>query len=254
MVESVLTKKLGRTPTNDEFSGEVQRYLGPRGALIAKKGLQAASADYKLTDEQLVVMAVLTAIMRGKEVLIVTRDADVLEQYFKILCLMKEHYRAMLVAERYAANPGTMPFREVPIETDGMHIPKFTGSSVLEFETTDVEFNPLPASFNFVNIYCVLLGGAPSEMKVTWCSFCAETEMAEMLKMKTITGGLNTDKFGGRNCTIYTTPLTPENHRVVVTIGKEWTHSLGELGSVGQDDYQNALFENELSSRYSYDD
>lgn len=254
VVASVLTKKLGRAPTNDEFLAEVQSHLGPRGFLLAKKGLEAANSPNKLTDELLVVMAVLTAIVRGTEVIILTRDTDVLEQYFKLLCLMKEHYRAMLVAERYAANPELMPFREVPIAGDDVLNTKFSGSSVLEFETTDADFNPLPAKFHFVNVYCVLLGGGPSEMKVTISSFCAETEMAQMLRMKAITGGLNTDKLGGRNCTIYTAPLTGDNHRVVITIGNERTHSLGDFGSFGHDDHYNTLFANELTTHYAYED
>jgi hypothetical protein len=82
---------------------------------------------------------------RGKEVIILTRDPDVLEQYVKVLHLIKEHYRSMLVAERYAANTNAMPFREVPVQSDGKHVSPFSGSSVLELETTDLEFNPLSA-------------------------------------------------------------------------------------------------------------
>jgi hypothetical protein len=48
----------------------------------------------------------------------VTRDPDVLEQYAKLRTLMKEHYRAMLMAERYAANPAAYPFKEVPLVHD----------------------------------------------------------------------------------------------------------------------------------------
>ena len=121
---NILTRQLGQSPTKDQFLAEIQSHLGRRGFLIAKKGLEAANSPNKLTDEHLVVMAVLTAIMRGTEVFIVTRDPDVLEQYYKLLCLMKEHYRAMLVAERYAASPESMPFREVPIESDGVAPPK----------------------------------------------------------------------------------------------------------------------------------
>jgi hypothetical protein len=253
MTTSLLTKKLGRSPTDDEFLAQVQGFLGARGFRIAKKGLEATNSVNKLTDEQLVLMAILTAIMRGTEVIIVTRDGDVLEQYYKVLCLMKEHYRAMLVADRYAANPDAMPFREVPVRSDGIHIPALSGSSVLQLETTDVEFNPLPARFHFVNIYCLLLGDGPTEMRVTYSSFCAETEMAQMLKVKGITGGLSTDKLDGRNCTIRTAPLTAENHRVVVSIGKETMLPFGNFGSFGLDDFTNTLFENELHTHLSYD-
>jgi hypothetical protein len=102
---SFLTTRLGRGPTNDEFLAEVQRRFGMRGLHMAKKGLKDSNSPNVLNDEQLVLMAILTAIMRGTEVLIITRDTDVLEQYYKALVLMKEHYRAMCVGELYGANP-----------------------------------------------------------------------------------------------------------------------------------------------------
>jgi hypothetical protein len=251
---SLLAKKLGREPTNDEFLAEVQGRFGPRGLLIAKKGLEAAKSPNKLTDEQLVVMAVLTAITKGSEVIIITRDPDVLEQYFKLLCHMKEHYRAMLAAELYAADPSAMPFREVAVSSGGVHIARFSGSSFLEFVTTDIEFNPLPQKFHFVNVYCLLLGGEPQTMKLTSCCFCAETEMAQMLRVKAATGGLNTDKLEGRNCTIHTASLTREKHRVAVSIGKETTVPFGVLGNFGITDFTNSLFENELKPLLCFDD
>jgi hypothetical protein len=101
LASAILTKKLGRAPTQEEFHAEVQSQFGERGYLLAKKGLEGQNSKNRLTDEHLVVTAMLTAILEGSEVVIVTRDPDVLEQYAKLCTLMKEHYRAMLVAERY---------------------------------------------------------------------------------------------------------------------------------------------------------
>jgi hypothetical protein len=253
LATAVLTKRLGRAPTHDEFLAEVQGNFRERGFRIARKGSEATNSPNKLTDEHLVVAAVLTAILGGSEVFIVTRDADVLEQYFKLLCLMKEHYRSMLAAEKYTASPGVMAFRQVPVQNDGVHVPEFAGACVLEFETTDIEFNPLPSEFHFVNIYCLLLGGEPTGMGVTYSAFCAETEMAQMLRVKASTNGLSTDKFGGRNCTIRTSHLTPENHRVIVSIGEETKLSFGQLGKVGFNDLHNTLFCNEVRTILSCD-
>ena len=254
LASAVLTKTLGRAPTREEFLAEVQGNLGERGFLMARKGSDAANSPNRITDETFVVTAVLTAIMRGSEVFIVSRDVDVLEQYFKLLVLMKEHYRAMLAAEQYAANPNAMAFQQMPIGNDGVHVPPFTGTSFLQFETTDQEFNPLPSSFHFVNIYCLLLGGEPERMKTTFASFCAETEMARVLQVKAATGGLSTDKLGGRNCLIHTSTLTPTNHEVIVSIGKERTQSFAGFGPIGVNDLHNTLFSNELSTKIFYDD
>jgi hypothetical protein len=253
MATSILTTRFGRAPTNDEFLAEVQGQFGIRGLHMAKKGVEAASSPNVLNDEQLVLMAILTAITRGTEVFIITRDTDVLEQYYKALILMKEHYRAMQFAELYAANPDRMALREAPVTDDGVHVPEFTGSSVLQLETTDLEFNPLPPGFTFVNVYCLVLGRGQSDMKVTYCCFCAEKEMAQMLKVKTATGGLNTDKLNGRNCTIRTAPLTPTNHRVVVSIGSERTVQFGGA-NFGVNDLSNALLENEQQTTLYYPD
>jgi hypothetical protein len=253
MATSILTNLFRRAPSNDEFLAEVQGKFGIRGLHMARKGVEAASSPNVLNDEQLVLMAILTAITRGTEVFIITRDTDVLEQYYKALILMKEHYRAMQFTELYAANPDRMPLREIQIVDDGVHVPEFAGSSVLQLETTDLEFNPLPPRFTFVNVYCLLLGRGQSDMKVTYCCFCAEKEMAQMLKIKTATGGLNTDKLNGRNCTIRTAPLTPTNHRVVVSVGNERIIQFAG-GSFGANDLNNTLFENEQQTTLYYPD
>jgi hypothetical protein len=145
-----LTKGLGRAPTQDELVAELQGNLGERGLHMAQKGIEAASSPNKLTDEELVVLAVLTAILKGSEVFILTRDQDVLEQYYKLLSHVNEHYRAMLVAEKYASDPNAMDFREVSLTVDEPQITPFEGPSILQFQTTDADFNPLPAEFHFV--------------------------------------------------------------------------------------------------------
>ena len=42
LAAAVLTKELGRTPTQDELNAEVQSRFGERGSLIARKGLAAS--------------------------------------------------------------------------------------------------------------------------------------------------------------------------------------------------------------------
>ncbi len=104
-----------------------------------------------------------------------------------------------------------------------------------------------------MNVYCLVLGGRQSDMKVTFCCFCAEKEIAQMLRIKTETGGLNTDKLNGRNCTIRTAPLTPTNHRVVVSIGYERIIQFAG-GSFRANDLNNTLFENEQQTTLYYPD
>jgi hypothetical protein len=250
LATAVLAKRLGRPPSQEEFHAEVQRQFGERGYLLAKKGLEAQNSSNKLTDEHLVVTAMLNAILTGSEAVIVTRDPDVLEQFAKLCTLMKEHYRATLAAERYSSNPSAYAFEEVPLVDDNF-CARFSGGSVLRFETTDGEFNPLPAKFHFVMIYCLLIGGAQDNMKVTASSFCAETEMAHALRVKATTSGLTTDKFGGRTCIILTEHITPEKQKVIVLIGNERRAQFGDF-TPGVDDVHNTLRPNEISMRVRY--
>src|ERR1700693_2899904 len=148
----ILNNQLGREPTTGELAGLLQKQFGPRGLLLARKGIAAAGSPNALTDENLVVIAALTAIVRGTEVFIVTRDTDVFEQYFKLMCLMKEHYRAMCAADLYAANPASLPFERSAVINDRVHVPEFTDEYVMRLVTTDKEFNPLPGTFHCVNI------------------------------------------------------------------------------------------------------
>ena len=246
-----LTKTLGRAPTQGEFHREVQSRLGERGYLLAKKGLEAQNSPNKLTDEHLVVTSMLTAIMTGHEVVIMSRDPDVLEQYAKICTLMKEHYRAALAAELYASNHPAFAFERVPALDESIKV-RFSGESVLRFQTTDDKFNPLPRKFHFVCVYCLLLGGAPENMKATVASFCAEIEMARALRIKASTGGLTTDKFDGRNCIILTEHVTQGRQKVIVLIGEERKEQFASF-SVGVDDVHNTLTHNEVSMLSHFD-
>jgi hypothetical protein len=58
--------------------------------------------------------------------------------------------------------------------------------------------------------------------------------------------GLNSDKLGGRNCTIRTERLAPESHKVIVSIGTDTVVPFGGLGNFSLNDLNNTLFENEM--------
>jgi len=242
---SVLKRELGRPPTDDEFLAEAQGRFGERGFHLAKKGIARLGAFNQFADEELLLFAVLTAIIRGAECYIVTRDTDVIEQFFKLSLLLKEHYRCMLAAEKYAANPSSMVFQEVFFENDGVHVPIFEQSPILQYSATEIEFAVLPSRFHPVNIHCLLFGGDEKHPKVSYTAFSAEREMAKVLRIKAATGGRSTDLFGDRNCTIRGVRFTPEQHRIVVWIGKETTVDFGPAGRFGVDDFYNTLFCNE---------
>ena len=198
-----------------------------------------SSDIHPLADEQLVVMAMLTAILEGREVYIVTMDTDVPEQFGKLFLLIKEHYRAMLVAERHAEQSVNLGFRELPVG-EAPNPDFWTGPTILEARLPETEFDVLPKSFRSVVAHCILLGrGANPTVSYSWVTIDADT--ARVLQIKAATSGQSTDRFGERNCTVRTASFTAEQHEVIVSIGKEKVMRFEGWGSFGADDCHNVL-------------
>lgn len=189
----------GRDPEPGEerrLAEEVQRRLGERGRLLATKPVG------NLADETLVYLAVDHALSTGRQTLILTRDADVEEQFFKLLWLIDTHYRAMLLADRYVERFGTFRTFALPDsvlnDPDGPFEPRDAVMFERDLDLVDV----LPSEFHFVGIGCLNAGVYTSHLR-----FGAETEMANLLRVKDVTGGLSTDRLGGRNVHAWLYPL-----------------------------------------------
>jgi len=193
-----LQARLGRTPTEQEFKAECQTHCGDRGNRLAYKGWQDRSKRNLLADEELVVLAVLSAILRGVDVAILSRDLDVEEQFLKLLAFLQHDYSAMLVAEKYASNPAALQF-------EPGNWPPFAGhvqnDEMLVWKTDFATVQGLkPAEYKTVHLQSVIVGDHAANLKVTPLSFCAETGLEQLLAIKKRTRGLNTDKLAGRNC------------------------------------------------------
>jgi hypothetical protein len=247
-IVTTLEQRLGRLPAQDEFAKEAQGHLGDRGFRLAKKGLEAATSPNLLTDEELVVSAVLTGILRGGDLYILTWDIDLQEQFYKLLSLMTSHYEAMLVGEKYAANPESMVFR--PEHLSGEQSGGYEEDAVLVCNIPRSTLaNILPRNPHPVYLSCLLLGGNKNNLKITRTSFCAETEMASLLRMKSATGGMNTDKFHGKNVFVELTTFTPSEPGYRIYIGKEKRITIAGQ-EFGWPDASNALACNERTARY----
>ena len=111
-------EQFGRAPAENDTAwlhGDVQRHLGERGMLL---GLKPASPIG--TDEILVYLAVEFALSRGRPTVILTKDADVEDQFYKLLWLIDTHYRGMLLAAAYARDPDAFLARPFPDDVRGL--------------------------------------------------------------------------------------------------------------------------------------
>jgi hypothetical protein len=187
-------KEHGRTPEEAEREAlrvEVQKEVSPRGFVLAKKGPSGLP-----TDEALVYLAVHHALTTGRPTQILTADADVEEQFVKLLWLMNTHYRGMLMAKRYAADFGSFrprPFPESFWSKAGDTLFEREGAVLIERGNPNLQ-QYLPHEAHCVAVSCWRIGRYFSAQ-----TFMAEQEMAELLDVKDRTGGLSTDLLGGRN-------------------------------------------------------
>lgn len=205
-----------RPPTKEEFFAgfkKADKTFGDRAARIAWKGYCDYERENYAADEQTVLMAVLHALMTGRETTVLTRDHDLMEQFYKLVFLIDTHYRAMLFAaeftqhpERYKPQPKTSICEGHPDFFDD----RFIGDN-------DVFIRPnlpphtswnslLPTEFDSVNVSCIWFGDGPDQLQVAEMTFCADKSMVDILLTKAKTDGLNTDRLSGSNCHIWPSP------------------------------------------------
>jgi hypothetical protein len=206
----------GRRPTKDEFFPEFKK-LGKgyddRAARIAWKGACDYERKNYAADEQTVTMAVLHALMTGRETTILTRDHDLMDQFYKLIFLIDTHYRSMLFAAKYAASPHEFTPQSKRMICEGhpnIFDDRFAGDD-------DVFMRPnlpddslweslLPAVSDWVNIGCIWFGDGPELLQTAEMTFCADKGMVQVLRTKADTKGLNTTLLEGKNCHIWPCP------------------------------------------------
>ncbi len=191
-----LEKQLGRPANKQEVSNYCQQLGTSRAQLLGRQGENIKVPAHKYNDECLVVLAIMFAIVKGREVVIVSSDEAVFDQFYKAIWLMDTHYRSMLLADRYVDNPSAFPSCEV----DNPHKEAFSDESVLLLtKPSDGLSELLPVEHSPVLVRCVLLqNGFETEMV-----FKAEREMRRVFDIKARTNGLSTDKLSGKNCHVF---------------------------------------------------
>ena len=192
-------KRYRRKPAHSDSTvvrSIVQQTVRERGFMFAKKGAieRAKRGRLSFADEELVYTAVAYALRTGRQTIILTKDEDLIDQFYRLLYLIDTHYRSMLIAQRYLADLAS--FRTYPIPNRDDWVEAFVPSSgVLVERHPDLPEEVLPQSFNFVAVSCWLIGDRYQSL-----TFGAETGMHGLLEVKGRTGGRNTDCLGPRNC------------------------------------------------------
>lgn len=211
----------GRDPDESELDAAVQR-MTERGIVLARKGRQDWSKPNFWVDEGLIVRAVLEGLESGSPIEILTRDTDLIEQFYKMIYLLDTHYRSMLFAKEYVRQPLNFP------EDDPPDVPLLWQE--IEREEARLIKKPaageqvvLPPESQPVHLACTCLGGLAPEYKCSSLSFLGEREMVEVVAVKGRTGGANTDLLDGRN--------------LHICIHPHYQSELGSFALIGRDKF-----------------
>lgn len=196
-------KHLGRTPTAEENQAELQAILGPRGWRLAKKALANPESLKINTDEALVVSAALRAVLFGQHSIVLTRDTDVFEQFYKAMYLIDTHYIAMLVAEEYHRAPSSYTTQPLPL---GIDLYEGEGNLAIDFADDRDHYRRRSMACSPIQYSCCLLSTSDKPLIHSQRSFGVAPDMARIIEMKTKTNGRNTDLFGSMNLHIKLDP------------------------------------------------
>lgn len=206
----------GRLPTPVDFFPafkKMGRGYDDRAARMAWKGACDYDKKNYAADEQLVTMAVLHSLMTGRETTILTRDHDLMDQFYKLIFLIDTHYRSMLFANKYVSTPEDYRLQNRRTICEGhpeLLDDRFKGDDDLVMRPhlpPDTLWNSLlPEVSPWVNAGCVWFGDGPETLQVSQMVFCADVEIVKLLRIKAETDGLNTNLLDGKNCHIWPCP------------------------------------------------
>jgi hypothetical protein len=226
-------KKHGRLPSPDELSRLVQKVVQDRGWLLARKGLEhgCETVEEMFSDEEVVVCALFNALTTGHETHIWATDPDLIELFYKAQYLIDTHYRTMLIADRYKADPSATYVQRIPVPH---------GSRIAEFfkppEILSVFFNVdhlprvvLPTEFSPVLTVCERFVQHRTHWSSAGFFFTGEREMLRLMEFKGKSDGLNSLALEGQNCHIVLTPPFPKG-----TGGRVWIGTDQAAPFVGQ--------------------
>jgi len=187
---------MGRDPSQEELVEGVQRLYGQRGLGLVRKGGQDSGSDKWFADEALVFSAAWHSLCTGEPAIVLTQDQDVLEQFYKLWWFLDTHYRGMLMAEEYAAEPNHYPRSALPATAVTRNYFNLSESFMINRGNGRMR-EVLPKSSTPVVPECWLLN--PTRGGLTRLVFCAEVEMIRLLHEKGTTGGLVSARLDGHN-------------------------------------------------------
>lgn len=171
--------------------------------------------------------------------MLLSKDDDIHEQFYKLTWLLDTHYRGMLLASRFWADSRYFAVAKPP--ANSIYIHEFfeaSQCSIVRFGENTLR-TLLPRQFVPAKVISVNARTALSTL-----SFDLENEMVALLTKKAVSAGLNTDLFGGANCHFWLYPadvpvyarsaLIGPDKRIAVNANRIPLHDINQAISTGE--------------------
>jgi hypothetical protein len=174
-------------------------HAGEYGVRLGEAGLRRQDDPSLFFSEETLVFGLVQGILTGMDVVVLTKDVLVMEQFAKLGGLVRRHYRTMLFGNEIAKNPNRFPCHRDG-RAGGTIGPSADGN-VLAYEAKvdDVD-GLLPKDPYLMNMHCWYLGDCTGGVcRFATLTFCAERPMYQLLNVKGATGGRNTELMGDKN-------------------------------------------------------
>ena len=225
IIERELREQLGRLPTDEEWRSEITSIGNGAGLLRAIDGRRRRD-DARLFDDELnVVTAIMDAIFKGRDTILLTRRREVMEQFVTLCITLERDYRAWAMAEKMHEFLNKYPPQGAAdltkIGFDGV-------ARIMKFERGGPD-EMLPKSAYPVQVQCWLFEGDSDSLRILRVAFLAERPMHRMFEVKAETGGKSTNRLGDRSL-YYLRQLGPDGLVEKALFGRiTWT----DIGSNG---------------------
>src|SRR5690606_33085204 len=131
-----------------------------------------------------VTTAAMIALASGRNVTILTRDQDILDQFYCLTGQLSHHYQATLFGDRYADDPAAFRAEPMPRSKETEAYFYVEESLVVNKPVPPERFTEwlLPAEYETIRMNCVLLTGPAETMAITPLIYLAEAGMYRLVE------------------------------------------------------------------------
>ncbi|MBN1588539.1 MAG: hypothetical protein JW888_03400 [Pirellulales bacterium] len=192
-------KEYGRECRTEEMEAIAEHYGGLCARRLARQGELNRRDPLLFAADELLVYGAISAVIKGSDVVFLTRDPLFMDQFVELMSLLGSDYIASEYGRRYAEDPTAFPDFGTRKNCTNPFTMTF-GKAVRGNLRQGWDQAILPRTPYLINLHCWLLGRDDGDsVRLAASTFSGERGMHNLLRVKGLTGGRNVEGLDGRN-------------------------------------------------------